>query len=188
MIPLCAFSVVGWSLHLLLANGGPPWSVELFVFLNSPFWLPTMVCVPHDSCLCGRLSLGMGCGLYRVEYVKVINPNVPEHSEGVLFPDFTIHEFAVEMADIQRITGISLSVEQACTLLRRMMLDAAPSSEHPDTQLRVLVPPSRSDSSAVPAFVFFLVFGWGWHWECGRGCFLIGTRAVSPIVHSPSRL
>lgn len=82
---------------------------------------------------------------FEVEYVKVINPNVPEHSEGVLFPDFTIHEFAVEMADIQRITGISLSVEQACTLLRRMMLDAAPSSEHPDTQLRVLVPPSRSD-------------------------------------------
>jgi len=78
---------------------------------------------------------------FAVEQVTIV------HADGrpELFPDMGATEHLVPLAYVNSVTGLGLGAEEACGLLRRMLLPATAEGEAGAEVLRVQAPPTRSD-------------------------------------------
>ena len=78
---------------------------------------------------------------FTVEPVKILSDH---NSETRQTPDLTPRETVSSVSYVNACTGLSLSPEEQCKLLKRMGLKAVPSKGEPDT-LDISVPVTRAD-------------------------------------------
>ncbi|MEO0021474.1 MAG: phenylalanine--tRNA ligase subunit beta [candidate division WOR-3 bacterium] len=126
-----------------------PQTADIFIDVTGPE--PDAVCRTLNVIAAVFADLGG-----RVERVKV------QYPDGRVWntPEMSPEPMVLELAEVRKIIGISLDTDEAAQLLRRMRYGAEPLS---DRQIRVLVPPYRSDVMHTRDLIEDIAIAYGYH-------------------------